>query len=232
MIASASISRVPKRELSTVTVDIVVVAPWVPRDEEDGAPDQRRKSMRDDLDDAGPRAEGGLVGGGLGVELDQGLGDVGVLGLRELTERRTPRAGRAGRARPPGGWSWRRWRRGPRAGGRSSCRAGRGRCRAAPAPSPARRWSTASRRTWSSLSSPAPWPSPRNSRPTTLIVIVHARADLADDARDAGSSPRRRRGRRRRRPRLRTGTARRGLGAGEQVAAAVAGVGGLLDRPR
>jgi len=99
MIAPASISRVPKRELSTVTVDIGGLGSL-------GSEGWRGDGMRavlaqevheGRLHEVRSRAESGLVGGGLGVQLDQALCDVSVLGLGQL------RDGLLGLLQPPEG---------------------------------------------------------------------------------------------------------------------------------
>src|SRR3954464_9838772 len=88
--APSSISRVPKRELSTVTVDIGGIAPWVPRDGRGlGSRAVLAQEVHEGrLHEVRSRAESGLVSGGLGVQVDERLRDVGVLDVRELTDRR------------------------------------------------------------------------------------------------------------------------------------------------
>src|SRR5687768_3741151 len=90
MTASASISREPKRELSKVT------------DMGTGSPSRVRSSEEvheGGLDDARSSLQRRLVGGLLRVELDQHLGDVGVLRLGQLRERRLLDLGQAAQGR-------------------------------------------------------------------------------------------------------------------------------------
>ena len=96
------------------------------------------------------------------------------------------------------------------------------------AASSARRATTASRRLSSSLPSPAAWPSPRNSRATVLIGIVTPGPISRSTPGTSGSRPASS-------PRVGVDGALLvgqgvGLGAREEVAAAVGGVGVLLDR--
>src|ERR1700754_265020 len=84
MTSSDGISRTPKRDESMVTEDIAWGDSW--RETEaylstyrllEEIHERRLHDVR-----AGPQR--GLVGGVLRVEVDQGLGEVGVLGVREL----------------------------------------------------------------------------------------------------------------------------------------------------
>src|SRR4051812_29931627 len=88
MMAPSSISRVPKRELSTVTVDI-----WgnCSLGSEGRGGDGMRAVLAQEvhegrLHERRSRAESGLVGGGLGIQVDEGLGDVDVLGVGQLPD--------------------------------------------------------------------------------------------------------------------------------------------------
>src|SRR5919198_438840 len=85
--ASAAISSVPKRELSTVRVDMEKRLLKVT--DERGRPSSRLAEEIHEraLHEARAGAQRGLVGGLLRVEVDEGLGDVGVLGAGELLGR-------------------------------------------------------------------------------------------------------------------------------------------------
>src|SRR5690349_5940407 len=99
--ASEAISIVPKRELSTVRVDIRKrLLIFTRRDGTDGYGVGLLQEVHERaLDEARSGAQRRLEGGLLRVEVDEGLGDVGVLGVRELLRRRLlelaqPRDGR------------------------------------------------------------------------------------------------------------------------------------------